>query len=454
MSKRPNLGESATYHRRALAAIAGGVNSNVRLNSAPLYIARAQGAHLFDVDGNSYIDYALGMGPTVLGHAPAAVIEAVSSSLAHGQLYAAQHPAEVQLAELVRQLLPSAELVRFGVTGSEMVQAAIRLARAYTGRNKIVKFEGHYHGWFDSVLANVSGSPGDPASIPLPIHLQTRGQPASCVAELLVLPWNSVEALKECFRMHGRGIAAVLMEPMMCNSGAILPLPGYLQAAREICEEHGALLIFDEVVTGFRLALGGAQGLFAVEPHLAVFAKALGAGFPLSMLTGRSAIMELFANGSVNHSGTYNANVVGVVAGVAALQALAADDGSVYRHIDHIGRGLMTGLRELGAKHSVNLSVTGVGAVFNTSFTDEQSVVNYASFARSLAAPLKTFLEGLVEQGIRPTSRGTWFVSAAHSEIDVETTLAAADLVLASMQERGNRYLPLGTSAPPPATRS
>ncbi len=374
------------------------------------------------------------MGPAILGHAHPKVIAAVEKSLALGQMYAGQHPAELELALLVQRLVPSAKLIRFGMTGSEMIQAALRVARAYTGRNKFIKFEGHYHGWFDNVLANIGGPPSDPLGhIPFPTSPQTRGQPQSSLEELLVLPWNSVDALERCFSAHGRDIAAVLMEPMMCNSGAILPRANYLNAVRHLCDEHGAVLIFDEVITGFRLGIAGAQGLFGVEPDLSTFAKAIGAGFPLAMLTGRAEIMELFSTGAVNHSGTYNSNVVSIVAGVAALQVLAENDGNIFAHIERIGRALMCGLEDLGRKHNLNLYVSGVGAVFNTSFADQRDVFDYASFKRTHPAPLQAFLEGLLQRGVRPTSRGTWFVSAAHTDSEVRKTLAAADAALGDM---------------------
>jgi glutamate-1-semialdehyde 2,1-aminomutase len=403
----------------------------VRLAGTPLCFARAAGPYLFDLDGNAYIDYALGMGPAILGHAHPQVVAAVTESLVLGQIYAGQHAAELELAHLIQRALPSAEMVRFGTTGSEMVQAAIRVARAYSGRNKVIKFEGHYNGWFDNVLANVAGPPNDPLGhVPFSPSVQTLGQPPSSVQELLILPWNNIDALMRCFASHGRDIAAVLMEPMMCNAGAILPLPDYLHSVRHLCDEHGAALIFDEVITGFRLGVAGAQGRFGVVPDLSIFAKAIGAGFPLAVLTGRADIMELIATGAVNHSGTYNSNVVSIAAGIAALKALSADDGHVFAHIERIGSTLMEGLRELARKHALNLCVSGVGAVFNTSFTDEMNVLDYASFKRAQAEPLKAFLEGLLLRGVRPTSRGTWFVSAMHTDADVRETLASADEAL------------------------
>jgi glutamate-1-semialdehyde 2,1-aminomutase len=429
--------KSTRYHADAAHAIAGGVNSNVRLLGTPICFARALGAYLFDIDGNSYIDYALGMGPAILGHAHPKVVAAVEGSLSLGQIYAGQHQAELELALLVQRLIPSAQLVRFGMTGSEMVQAAIRVARAYTGRSTVIKFEGHYHGWFDNVLANVGGPPANSSGpIPFATSLQTRGQPQSSVEELLVLPWNNIDALSQCFKARGHEIAAVLMEPMMCNAGAILPRPEYLQAVRRLCDRDGVLLVLDEVITGFRLGLAGAQGRFGVIPDVSIFAKAIGAGLPLAMLAGRADVMELISTGAVNHSGTYNSNVVSIAAGVAALRVLSENDGSILVQIESAGRALMSGMQELAHKHGQNLHVAGMGAVFNTSFTDQQNVFDYASFKLAHEAPLKAFLEGLLMRGVRPTSRGTWFVSSAHTNTDVQETLAAVDEVLAEMRRR------------------
>jgi glutamate-1-semialdehyde 2,1-aminomutase len=426
-----SFSKSAGYHREAATAIAGGVNSNVRLLGTPLCFERASGSRLIDIDGNSYIDYALGMGPAILGHAHPKVVGAIRDCLSLGQIYAGQCPAELELARSLQRLIPSAELIRFGMTGSEMVQAALRVARAYTGRNKVVKFEGHYHGWFDNVLAG-EGAPGQLAGghKPFSARVLTQGQPQSSVAELLVLPWNSIDTLTCCFETHGRDVAAVLMEPMMCNTGAILPRPGYLEAVRRLCDDNGTVLIFDEVITGFRVALAGAQARFGVQPDLSTFAKAIGAGLPLAMLAGRREMMELIGTGQVNHSGTYNSNVVSIAAGLAAIEVLSAENGAILGYVEGLGQSLMEGLVRLGRKHRRNLCVSGLGSVFNTAFSDQRSIYDAASFRQSQDVPLQSFLQGLLLRGVRPTSRGTWFVSGAHTADDIEATLAAADEVL------------------------
>lgn len=427
--------ESMRYHNAASAVIAGGVNSNVRLVERPLCFAAASGARLVDIDGNSYVDYALGMGPAILGHAHPEVIAAVAETLRLGQLYAGQHTAELELASLIQQLIPSAELVRIGVTGSEMVQAALRVSRAYTGRMMVIKFEGHYHGWFDNVLSSEAVQNARVAkSDAIYAAPHTAGQSRGSLADLLVLPWNNADALAECFAAHGPKIAAVLMEPVMCNVGVIFPRAGYLQEVRRLCQAHGAVLIFDEVITGFRLGLSGAQGRFDVQPDLSVFAKAVGGGFPLAILAGRAALMKLIGSGAVNHSGTYNSNVVSVAAGLATLKVLARGNGQLLAQIERMGSQLMTGFRELGVELYPKLRVTGAGTVFNTSFGTSDEVFDCASFKQSEEAPLQQFLEELLRQGVRPTGRGTWFVSAAHTEADVHDTLRAARKALEAVK--------------------
>lgn len=428
-----HLEQSGRYHYDAAGVIAGGVNSNVRLGTHPFCFARAHGSKLIDLDGNEYIDYALGMGPAILGHAPKAVIDAVSESLSLGQLFAGQHQMELTLGRLLQQHIPSAERVRIGMTGSEMNQAALRVARAYTGRPGFVKFEGHYHGWFDNVLVNHSGPANNPSgTLPFPLHAQTAGQSAATMSETYVLPWNDLDAVSRFLASHAFNVAAIITEPVMCNTGAIAPRPDFLQGLRRLCDQHGIVLIVDEVITGFRLGLGGAQARFGVQPDLSVFAKAFGGGFPIAALAGRAEIMDLFATGKVNHSGTYNSNLVSIAAGIATIETLAANDGAIYAAIEQTGERLMDGIRDIARRSGVNLRVSGYGSVFNTHFGDEE-VIDYASYKRTDAARQKVLLDTLLLHRIRPTGRGTWFVSAAHSTEDIERTLQAVRKALQSM---------------------
>lgn len=422
--------KSRRYHELAKKRIAGGVNSNVRLSGAPLCFANGRGSHLTDLDGNVYIDYALGMGPNILGHAPAPVIEEVVRTLSMGQLFAGQHALELELADKFCSCVKSAELVRFGLSGSEMVQAALRVARAHTGRTEIIKFEGHYHGWFDNILVNLNGpvaNEGDP--LPRPHHLQSAGQEAHASDDVAVLPWNDIEAIDRYVGANASKIAAIIMEPMMLNTGGILPEKGYLQHIRRVTRAHNIVLIFDEVITGFRVALGGAQALFEVQPDLSVFAKALGAGFPVAALAGRRDIMQLFASGGVNHSGTYNANLVSTSAALATLRELSADGQSVYQRINTLGAKLMEGIAASARRCRVDLQISGLPSAFHTCFASHP-IRDYATYSRANHARLSLFLSVLLEYGVRPTGRGTWFVSGAHTDSDIASTLDAVERAL------------------------
>jgi glutamate-1-semialdehyde 2,1-aminomutase len=422
--------ESRRYHELAKRRIAGGVNSNVRLSGLPICFASGSGSRLLDVDGNVYIDYALGMGPNILGHAPPAVIDEVSRTLGIGQLFAGQHVLELELANSFCSCVKSADLVRFGLSGSEMVQAALRLARAYTARSEIVKFEGHYHGWFDNIFINQNGPIADEGDrSPRQHHLQSAGQALHASDDVVVLPWNDFEAIDRYVVANASKIAAIITEPVMLNTGGILPKQGYLQHLRRVTKAHGIVLIFDEVITGFRVALGGAQELYGVEPDLSVFAKALGAGFPVSALAGRREIMELIASGRVNHSGTYNANVVSLAAAIAVLRELSADGQAAYKRINVLGGMLMEGLAASALRCGVDIQISGLPSAFHTCFASHP-IHDYTSYARADQKRLGLFLAALLEYGVRPTGRGTWFLSSAHTDSDITSTLDAAGRAL------------------------
>lgn len=425
---------STDYNKVAAKTIAGSVNSNVRLagSPTPLCFERGEGAYLYDIDGNRYFDYALGMGPTILGHAPKAVCDAVAQSLYLGQMFAGQHTAELELAQLLQTHIPSAQLTRVGMSGSEMVQAALRVSRAFTGKRKFIKFEGQYHGWYDNVLISHAPQAADDLPIPRDPHLESAGQTQSVKDEIIVLPWNDVEALETVIATHGDDIAAIITEPAMCNTGVIAPCPGYLERMRELTTANNIILIFDEVITGFRLALGGAQDRFGITPDLSTFAKAMAGGFPVAALVGRTDLMEMFGTGKVNHSGTYNSNVQSVVAAVATLKELEANDGAALKHVDEVGNRLIDGLKKIAADSGENLQVTGYGAAVNTYFGEPDSVCDYQSYKKGDAGKLQALLSTLTGQGVRPTGRGTWFISAAHSNDDIDQTLAIVRDALAT----------------------
>lgn len=424
---------SIALHRRAGVTMPGGVNSNFRLGGTPvpLFWLSGLGAHLTDADGNDYIDYVLGMGPAILGHRPASVVEAVGTALTLGQTLAGQHETELELAELIVRAVPCAEQVRIASSGSEAVQLALRIARAATGRRLVLKFEGHYHGWLDTIMVSTSPSEADagPDDSPTPV-LQSVGQSAAAASEVRVLPWNDVDLVERFLSEHGDEVAAVIMEPILCNTSVIVPRPGYLQRVRDLVARAGAILIFDEVISGFRVGPGGAQGLLGVTPDVAVLGKALGAGFPVAAVAGRRDLMELTAAGGVVHGGTYNANLVAVAAAREALRLLTASGDGLYRRMNEVGERLMEGLRELSATIDPSLRVQGLGTVFNTAFTDGAEVVDYRSYQRADVKRQRRFLRSLQDHGVRVTQRGTWFLSAAHNAVDIDRTLTAANAAL------------------------
>jgi glutamate-1-semialdehyde 2,1-aminomutase len=406
------------------AYLPGGVNSNYRLgiSPTPLVFERAEGPYLYDVDGNRLIDYYLGMGPMILGHSPAPVIAAVTEQLQRGILFAGQSEVEFAAARMVCQLVPCAEMVRFGSSGSEVVHAALRLARAATGRDKVIKFEGHYHGWFDSIHWSIAPplEQAGPADAPTPVP-GSIGQDLLAGQHLEVLPWNNLELLEA--RLARGDVAAVIMEPAMCNTSAILPADGYLEGVRQACSEAGTVLIFDEVITGFRVAPGGAQQRLGVTPDLATFGKAIASGFPVACLAGRAELMQQFVTRKVMHGGTYNAQPVAMAATLATLSALA--DGQIYTLLEQRGRRLMEGIAQAFAEADIAVRVQGFPQIFHVALGVEAPITEYRS---SLAADKGRYVKlttGLLARGVRALERGAWFISSAHSDEVIDATIAA-----------------------------
>jgi glutamate-1-semialdehyde 2,1-aminomutase len=403
--------------------IAGGVNSNFRLNIAPtpLVFERAEGPYLYDVDGNRLIDYYLGMGPMILGHSPETVRAAVRDQIDKGILFAGQTDLEAEAARLVCSLVPCAERVRFGSSGSEVVQGALRLARAATGRRIILKFEGHYHGWFDNILW--STAPGlnaaGPAEAPVPVA-GSAGQDPAAADGIEIMAWNDLERLEQ--RLARGDVAGVIMEPAMCNAGAIHPSPGYLEGVRAACTRTGTILIFDEVITGFRLSAGGAQALFGVTPDLATFGKAIANGFPVAALAGRADLLDLFVSGGVVHGGTYNGQCLSMAATVATLRELTP---ALYDTIDRRGRRLMEGIRSALEDAGIKASVTGFPGIFHVGFGLAAPAHDYRDLTRIDRPAYVAFTTALLQRGVRALERGAWFLSNVHDEKVIDTTLAA-----------------------------
>ena len=430
------LDKSRELLERSKKSVAGGLSSWVRSKEpVPLFFKRGKGSRLYDVDDNEYIDYILGQGPDIFGHAPDFLREAAIAGMRKGQIFGGQHEAEIRISEAMQKVVPCAELVRYANSGTEAVQATLLLARAYTGRHKFIKFEGQYHGWMDSVnyVPNPSAAEADPDEVLPPVPLSA-GTAPSTADYIIVLPWNNIDLLRRTVDEHGDEIAAIITEPIMCNSNCIFPRPGYLEAMRKLCDERGIVLIFDEVITGFRVALGGAQELLGVTPDLATFANAMAGGFPISMFAGKREIMRLMEDSIVQHGGTANTNFESVYAVEAELAKLMENDGAVYKQLYTIGARLMEGLRELAQKHEHPMLLQGPGPTFFVSFTDAEEITDYRSHIKDVdQETYAKFQQGMLERGVRLSFTGQWYVSTAHTEEDIEQTLAAADEVLASL---------------------
>jgi glutamate-1-semialdehyde 2,1-aminomutase len=397
----------------------------------PLFFRSARGSCVTDVDGSRYLDYSLAWGPLILGHRHPAVIRAVREQLGTFDLLGAQHELEIELAQRICRMVPCAELVALSNTGSEAVQLALRLARAHTKKRKVIKFEGHYHGWMDNILVSYH-SKGD-LGLPHEPQLATEGQSETVRSEVLVLPWNDLERLESTLVEKHQEIAAVILEPILCNSGCLVPRPGYLEGVRKLTTRHGVVLIFDEVITGFRVALGGAQELFRVTPDLATLGKAVGGGFPLSVVAGRKEILRLIPEGHVIHAGTFNGSPVALAAGLATLAVLSARGGAALKRVRHTGETLMRGLRNASRRHEIDLLVNGVGAAFHLSFTRRKEMYDYRDTLDSDTRMRDQFIEGMLQEGVYLLPDGRWYVSAAHSEANVKFTLAAAQKVFANL---------------------
>lgn len=416
---RAKMKEGARY-------LPGGVSSNFRLGilPTPLVVQSAEGPYIIDSDGNRLIDYYLGMGPMLLGHSPKRVIDAAKLQMEKGILFAAQTDVEFEAARLVCELVPCAERVRFGSSGTEVVQAALRLARAATGRNTVVKFEGHYHGWLDSVQWSVS--PGADACGPLesPCKVSgTAGQDPHSGDSLDVLAWNDLKMIEN--RLALGDVAAVIMEPAMCNTSVIAPHSGYLEGVRAACSRTGTVLIFDEVITGFRLSSGGAQKLFDVTPDLSTLGKAIANGFPVAALAGRADLMEMFVSHRVMHGGTYNAHPVNMAATAATLGELA--EGSAYSLIEQRGSRLMSGFTEILRRFGIPSRVQGFPGIFHVAFGVATPVTSFRDTYGMDRLRYTKFTTALLERGVRALERGAWFLSSEHDDSVIDETLAAIE---------------------------
>lgn len=432
--------KSKKLMKRAEKVLAGGVGSNFRRKEkpCPLYFTHGEGAYLWDVDGNCYVDFVLGQGPALLGHCHPAWVEAMSAQLHEGQIYAGQSELEIALSEKLVEMIPGADLVRFGNSSSEVIQLALRVARAHTGRSRWVKMEGHYHGWFDSVLCSIHPTPTQAGSEEIPdVVLHSAGQDVKVSEDVLISHFNNLDHLARVFENNPDRIAAVLMEPVMCNSGCIVPNVGYLEGVRNLCEKHGAILIFDETITGFRLSRGGATERFGVIPDLWILGKGMGGGIPISCLAGKREVMKGVVDFSVFHAGTFNTNLLALRGAVTTIDVLSSDGGRIYQDWEELGEKLRYGLRKLAQKHGMNLLVKGIGQVTYTGFGDDEKMDTYRDCWNVDERKLERWVCLLKEYGVRIIPRGLWYLSTAHTGEEIAKALAAADRVLSLLSDEG-----------------
>jgi glutamate-1-semialdehyde 2,1-aminomutase len=414
-----------SHFEEAQKYIPGGVNSPVRAFKAvggnPVYVKRASGAYIYDTSDKQYMDYVGSWGPMILGHAHKDVIQAVQEAAVHGLSFGAPTLLETEMAKLVCEVVPSIEQVRMVSSGTEATMSAIRLARGYTGRSKIVKFEGCYHGHADSLLVKAGsgaltfGTPSSP------------GVPAELAAHTLTLPFNDLAAVEELFALQGDQIACIIVEPIAGNMNCVLPVDGYLQGLKTITEKYNSLLIFDEVMTGFRVALGGTQALYGVCPDLTTLGKVIGGGMPVGAFGGRKEVMSHLApNGPVYQAGTLSGNPIAMTAGIMTLNLVKQD--GFYERLGEITTHLVTGLKQLAHEHGIGMTTNHAGGMFGFFFSDEEKITRFDQVTACNQTLFNQFFQHMLEKGVylAPSSYEAGFISAAHSMEDVNNTLERA----------------------------
>ena len=422
------------YQRTQGVLIEGSSSSSrgpVNYGEYPIFMQRGQGSRLFDVDGNEYIDWMMGFGALPLGHAHPEVVEAIAQTAASGAHFATATEVELEVAELIQKLVPNAERVRFANTGTEAVMAAVRLARGYTGRPKILKFEGHYHGWYDDLLTSSNALPVTALGLRTdPIKTaDSSGLNRHALDDTIVVPWNDLPLLEQALKNHSGQIAAIITEGVMANMGVIPPADGYLQGVQKLARQHGVLFILDETVTGFRIAPGGCQEYYKLEPDIVTLGKALGCGLPVAAFVGRPEVMAALEWGGVLHYGTHNGSRIGMHAARANLRVLTRDNNAAFRHTWKIADALQARLEELFHKKGKAAIIQRVGPMFQIMFTEQPAIRDYRDFCQHVdRSAYRRFVHKLLEFGVYTTPSAALhsIVTLAHSEDDVSLTLSAA----------------------------
>ena len=413
---------SEISYLKAKKFIPGGVNSPVRaFEPYPFFTSSAKGSKLLDIDGNAYIDYCLAYGPLILGHSNPRIIEAVKNQIDKGTLYGTPTDIEVELAELITKLVPSIEMLRLVNTGTEATMHAIRLARGYTGRNKIIKFEGCYHGAHDYVLVK-AGSGATTFGAP-----DSHGIPEDTTKNTIVITFNDIKSFMDVIKQNQDEIAAVIIEPIIGNAGVILPIKDYLNSIRKITEEEGIVLIFDEIITGFRLGLGGAQEYYGITPDITTLGKIIGGGFPIAAYGGKKDIFELVSPlGKVYQASTFAGNPISTTAGLATLRTLSENNNGIYKKLENNGNEIRNGLRDIIRDKRISAQVNGLTSMFQIFFTDED-VIDYKTAKSSDIVKFMSYQKHLMNNGvfIPPSQFETCFISTAHTDEDITKTLEA-----------------------------
>lgn len=423
--------QSQNAFERANKLFPGGVNSPVRafkaVGGTPPFIDRGEGAYMIDVDGNRFVDYVLSWGPLILGHANKEVVETIHATALKGTSFGAPCPLEIECGQLVVDIVPAIERLRFVNSGTEATMSALRLARGFTKRNKVIKFEGNYHGHADDFLVK-AGSGVATLSIP-----GSPGVPAESVSHTLTAQFNQLATVEEQFVQHPEDIAAIIVEPVAGNMGMIPPQDDFLQGLRKLCDQYGAVLIFDEVMTGFRVHLQGAHTLFDVKPDLITLGKVIGGGLPVGAYGGRKEIMDHIApSGPVYQAGTLSGNPLAMAAGIATLKAIHSE--AVWQRFNHLGNMLTEGFKDLGAKHGIPIQVAHLGSMFGYFFSD-QPVTTWSEAAQANTDRFAKFHRAMLEQGIylAPSQFEAGFLSTEHTEAEIQATLDAADKAMGKL---------------------
>ena len=427
-AKQQQLFKQASKH------IPGGVNSPVRafngVGGTPVFIEKAQGAYLWDVDGKRYVDYIGSWGPMILGHSHPSIVKAVQDAAQDGLSFGAPTVHETTLADVICEIMPSIEMVRMTNSGTEATMSAIRLARGYTGRDKIVKFEGCYHGHSDSLLVKAGSGMltlGEPTS---------KGVPADFAKHTITLPYNDIEAIKACFAKFGGEIAGVIVEPVAGNMNLVKPIAGFLETIREMCDEYKSVFIIDEVMTGFRVALGGAQSVYNVKPDLTTLGKIIGAGLPVGAFGGKREIMECIAPlGGVYQAGTLSGNPLAMRAGIEMFKHLRQEN--FYSDLSAKLAKLLAGFKQVAQEEGIALKTEQIGGMFGLYFTDQTEITSFDDILKCDVNAFKQFFHGMLDRGIHfaPSAFEAGFISSAHSDEDIAYTIAAAKAVFAEMKQ-------------------